>query len=394
MSDPSERQRTILRAPRVEFDLSALALGTLGYLLYQWSWPLLGLVLGVDGRGGLLGWQGLRFEFFRRTLAWIGMPMTEWIVGAAAGESVEGGSALRSAIAETAWRDLPNWKLAAAGIWIFVLWSLVAGAIARVYAVRIARDESIGAGAGLRFAATNLRSFVLAPLFVVAATVFFLGLAALVGVLAAIPYVGPFVEILAYPCALVAALVVAAFAIGGIFGFPMMHAALATERNGILDAVSRTFSYVFTRPVLYGVCAAIVVAVAALLAAFGGWFLHTAARAVAFGARWNDDAMQAISRGGEFGASQLALLDWPSAPGPGGVASLWFHVTWFLTAVASLFVHGYVLAYFVGGLTDTYFLLRREVDGIEETEVHVEGEEPALSGPLPNEPAPAMAEVR
>jgi hypothetical protein len=62
------------------------------------------------------------------------------------------------------------------------------------------------------------------------------------------------------------------------------------------------------------------------------------------------------------------------------------YVAWAFTAFAAILIHGYVLSYFVGGITDTYFLLRREVDGIDDGEVYAEDAQASLGEPLPGEP--------
>ncbi len=388
MAETAERQRTVLRAPRVDFDLSALALGAFGWLAYQLSWPALASILAVPEVGGVPAWIGLRSAFFDRVLGWTGLPYTNHIHG------------LVGSLGQIRLRDgpaydpqLPWWKYAVVGVWLLVLWSIVAGAISRVYAVRIARDESIGAGEGLSFSISNLKQFLLAPLFVAAAAALFLGLAAAAGAASAIPGAGPFLQIVMQPLALVAALVVLILAIGGIFGLPVMQAALATEKNGTLDAISRTFSYVFTKPVAYLVSVVLVTVVAGVIAAFGAALIAIAARAMMFGASWASDpsapidAARAIGGGIDVGMKPGGVLGWPQVEKFDGLPVMWVYVAWAITALATIVVNGYVLSYFVGGLTDTYFLLRREVDGIDDTEVYVEGAEASLGEPLAGEPA-------
>jgi hypothetical protein len=376
MAEPAERQRTVLRIPRVEFDLSALAAGAIGWLAYQGSWPLLASILGAsDGRA-------LRDQFLSGTIGWTGLPFASAAVGA-----------VTDARMNFAGIDLPAWKYAAIAVWMLVLWSVVAGAIARIYAVRIARDESIRVSDAFAFSLGNLKQFVLAPVFVAAAALFFSGLAALAGAVSAVPVAGPFAQVIAHPLALVAGLTVIVIAAGGFFGLPMMQAALATERNGTLDAISRTFSYVFTRPVAYVLSAGIVALVCRLINAFGGAFLDMTTRAMRFGAGWNTDpaspidADRAIGWGALAGRDETALFSWPQPQHAGGLPVVGFYVAWLMTALAAVALHGFLLSYFVGGLTDIYFMLRRDVDGIDEGEVYVEGVELSLGAPVAGEPA-------
>jgi hypothetical protein len=375
MADPAERQRTVLRIPRVEFDLSALGAGAIGWLAFQGSWPLLAALLAVDDG------QALRQQFIRRTLEWTGLPY------AGLAEPLAGARLSFTGL------HLATWKYAFVAAWMLVLWALVAGAIARIYAVRFARDESIGISDAYGFAFRNLRQSVFAPLFVAGAAMFFFGLAAFAGALSAIPVAGPFVQIVAHPLALVAGLIVIVIAAGGVYGLPVMQAALATERNGTLDAISRTFSYVFTRPVAYVISAGLVTFVCGLINLFGGAFLDMATRAMRFGAGWNTDpsaaidAERAIGWGSLAGRDDRALFGWPEPQNAGGLWVVAFYVAWIMTALAALLVNGFLVSYFVGGLTDIYFMLRRDVDGIDEGEVYVEGAEPSLGSPVAGEPA-------
>jgi hypothetical protein len=414
MAEPAERQRTVLRAPRVEFDLSALALGALGWFAYQWSWPALASLLSVPSAtltsgdapaATVAGPQVLRWEFFHRAFAALGLPYTDALEGIVSipgtvVASKDGKGAVYS-LAQSLHADVAVWKLVVVGAWLLVLWSIVAGAISRVYAVRIARDESIAAGDGLAFSVANIKSFLCAPLFALAAAGLVLGLAAAAGAASAVPGAGPFLQLVAHPLAFLAGLVAIFVVVGGVFGFPIMTAAVATERNGFLDAVSRTYSYVFTRPVAYLAAALSTLFVASIVFLLGMTFIALTTRAMAFGAQWNAAAwnpdatriedLGAMRLGYQAAVSPGGVLGWPNVEHVAGLAALTAYVTWALTALATIVVNGYVLAYFVGGLTDTYFMLRRDVDGIDDAEVYVDEPAPTLGDPIPGEPTAPRA---
>ncbi len=145
----------------------------------------------------------------------------------------------------------------------------------------------------------------------------------------------------------------------------------------------------FTRPVAYIVSAGIVAAVAAVVSQFGVAAIAVATRAMQFGAAWSNDAQAAIGVGASFGLRVDGVMGWPQVQHPDGISSstiFGVYVAWAFTALAWILVNGYVLSYFVGGLADTYFMLRRDVDGIDDSEVYVEGDEASLGEPIPGEP--------
>mgnify|MGYP000641614355 CR=1 FL=1 len=50
-------------------------------------------------------------------------------------------------------------------------------------------------------------------------------------------------------------------------------------------------------------------------------------------------------------------------------------VTWLFTIILVLGIKGFVVTYIMGGTTSIYFSLRRDVDGTEDSEIYVEGDD-------------------
>ena len=107
------------------------------------------------------------------------------------------------------------------------------------------------AGKALGFAMGNLGAAVGAILFLAGAIGLFYALNALAGLVGGIAVVGPFATWLLFPLVLLSTVVLFLLCWGAVLGFPLVLASLAVERNGALDAVSRAFSYVFSRPALW-----------------------------------------------------------------------------------------------------------------------------------------------
>lgn len=403
MAEADGRERTLLRLPRVPFDLSGMVIGAAGWVAYVASWDVLAKLLSIPTIGNnpeVPAAAVLRMQFFGRIFEALKLPFQQH-VGALAGYSgpmtVQVTRDLKPAGVQVMWTfpeaQLDWMQMLVVAAWMLMLWSVVGGALARVHALRIARDESLPVDEAFVFAFKNLRSLLLAPLFVAAAAAFFIACVMLVGLAASVPVAGTVLAAVLQPLALLGGLAVAFIVIGGVFGFPMLQAAVAAERNGFLDAVSRLFSYVFVRPLTFIVGCMVVMAAGVVLGAFGIWLINEVfLRLLVSGAQIAQDLESA--RAMALGGLQASRLDWPSTTTTDGetvpaAGMLW--VTWFWGTLAFLAVKGAVLSYVVGGFTDVYFLLRGEVDGMPDGDVYVDGEEASFGEPLPGQPEPADA---
>lgn len=392
MAETGQRRRSALRFPRVEFDLSGLVLGMAGYLLYWAIWGPLGSLLSVGrylnlDEGKQLDTTSpgalLQREFWGTFLQKVKLPHGDTLASVAGWqptrvtEFADGKPVGTGTAVDVPFLELPWWHYAVVAAVLLVIWSLISAALARVHAVRIARDRSIGPVAGLEFALGNLATFVLAPLFVLGAAVLFgLGVTAL-GALSAVPWAGPALQLVAHPLALLAGIVFTIVALGFTFGLPLTHAALATERNGYLDAVSRTFSYAFTRPLPFVFGLTVVLFVAGLLVQIGSWFVVKTSDLMILGSLWSEGADTAMTTGAiagiQLGWPTDELSGWPWATRA---------VTTVFSGLAMLAVKGLALSYAIGGLTDVYFQLRAEVDGIDDSEVYLDDDEVSFGEPL------------
>ena len=169
-----------------------------------------------------------------------------------------------------------------------VIWAYFGGAISRIAAYEIAKDgERIETAKALQFASKKFWSFFWAPLICVIGFAFFFlcnFLGGLIGkVLDVIPYLGyigaPLVTLL-LPLAILSGFIMTLIALGTVAGAPLFTPAVAAEGTDSFDAVSRGFSYVYSRPwhyigyqylsAVYGqVCVAFVVLFAVLMCSVG-----------------------------------------------------------------------------------------------------------------------------
>jgi hypothetical protein len=137
-----------------------------------------------------------------------------------------------------------------AGIWGVAVWGYAGGVITRMAGVRLARDERATLGPAMRHARSRWGSYFWAPLMplvgilVLALPIFALGwlLRFDVGVL---------VASIAWPLFLVLALVMGILLLGLAVGWPLMWATISVEGTDSFDALSRTYAYVYQRPLQY-----------------------------------------------------------------------------------------------------------------------------------------------
>lgn len=227
-----------------------------------------------------------------------------------------------------------------------IVWALFGGAIARIAALQFAGDHSTSIASALRFAARHILAGVGGTALPVIGIFVIWGLLTLGGLIASIPVVGPPVGGVFWGLALLFGFVAVVFAVGAAFGWPIMIAGTAVEGTDSFDALSRGFSYLFSRPVyLAFLCSAAVLFGAALC-----WF-------VAAGAGLT---VQATDR----------LFTTPGEPfwnTPGFAAN----ARSFWIGLVGAGVQGFAIAYFWTAVTVIYFLLRLSVDAMPTDRIYI-----------------------
>ena len=133
-----------------------------------------------------------------------------------------------------------------------LIWGLFGGAIARIAAYEIARDgERIETAKALKFSGTKFSSFFMAPMICILGFLFFYVCNLLGGVLTKLLdliYIGGPIGALLLPLALLSGFIMVLIGIGSFIGAPLFFPAVAAEGTDSFDAMSRGFSYVYSRP--------------------------------------------------------------------------------------------------------------------------------------------------
>jgi hypothetical protein len=255
------------------------------------------------------------------------------------------------------------------GLWGVAVWAFFGAAICRIAAVQLAADEQVGLGAALRYACVKWPAYCAAPLLPVGGVLLATIPVAILGLIMN-ANVGLLLGGLVWPLALVAGLLMTLLLLGVLFGWPLMWAAISAEGTDSFDALSRSYAYLFQRPLHYLFYSAV-----AGLIGWLGWLLvqNFAAGVIWMGywaAAWGCGTGQIDSIMGV--GEEL-----------GGISYAGAVLIRFWTGCVKLLAVGYLFSYFWTAATAIYFLLRRDVDATEMDEVFLDADKSEETFGLP-----------
>ena len=294
---------------------------------------------------------------------------------------------------ETPWFALIN------TVGMLGIWAMVGGAVTRMAAVRVAREESVPMKQALCFACRKWPSTVTSPLIPFGVLVFLAVLmGALTGVPLMIPYLGEWAVGLLFFLPLLMGLVLALIFVGGAFSVGLQWPTIAAEGSDSFDAISRSISYISSRPwkYLFSTVFAIIYGCATFILVKFVTFLTL---------RITHESIAAFSWGEGETTDKIARLwelptlatPWPQ-PGfeqfwaEGSAMYVFVFWVWVVLAVMMAFL----VSFFFCSQTVIYFLMRRSVDATDIEEVYMEeSEEDELPveglGDVGTEPATVQA---
>lgn len=311
-------------------------------------------------------------------------------------------------------------------LWTLVVWGFFGGAICRIAAVQVARNERITLREAVLFTKDRCASYIAAPVFPMVLVGILTVVLMIFGWVQWIPYfVGDTVGGLLYPIVILLGFVMAIVLVG-LVGWPLMIATVSTEGTDSFDALSRSYSYVYQAPwqylwssflaVVYGAVLVFFIGfMASLMVFLGKWGVSSAIgpatgdpktdrepsylfyyAPTSFG--WRDLLISSNARFVKektfvgYDGRTVKRLDFQedyekemrSWEKTGAfLVSLWVYPLFLL-------VVGFGYSYFWSASTIIYFLMRKHVDDTEMDEVHIEDE--AMEDPF-LKPPPAAAPV-
>ena len=164
-----------------------------------------------------------------------------------------------------------------------------------------------------------------------------------------------------WPLALVAGAFMAMLLVGLLFGWPLMWATISAEGTDSFDALSRTYAYLFQRPLHY--------LFYAVVAGFLGWLGWLLVENFAAGVVWM--AYWAAGWGSGDAQIQAIMSGSDSLAGAGFAGAV---LVRFFAGCVKLLAVGYLFSYFWTAAVAIYFLLRRDVDATETDEVFLDAD--------------------
>ncbi|NLX13961.1 MAG: hypothetical protein GXY44_09965 [Phycisphaerales bacterium] len=278
-----------------------------------------------------------------------------------------------------------------------IIWSILGGAICRMAALHFARDERIAPKAAIDFAGRKFLAFLAAPLLPMV-MIFGVGICLLLGGLfGAIPYIGELIAGIAMVLAMLGGFVIALIFIGAAAGGSLFWPTIAVEGSDAFDAISRSYSYVYSKPWRAGFYAMVATIYGAICFLFARFFVLVMLKATRF---FVGIGMGAASDRPGTGLTDASKLDamWPSptfenlmptvtAFGLKGweAAGAVFINVWMILTVGLLFA--FLVSFYYSGSTVIYFLLRSKVDATDLEDVFEEekdGDEAVEEMPEPD----------
>ena len=255
--------------------------------------------------------------------------------------------------------------------------SIAGGAICRISALQFARGEKPGLTEALRFSIKRFTSFFAAPLTPACIIIFIALFIFLLGLSGNIPRAGELIIGIFIPLALIAGALVTVFLIGMAAGFNLMFPAIAYDGSDCFDAISRSFSYVYTKPWRMGLYSAIATFYGALCYTFIRFFaflLLWVTRIVLQLGLWGDNKLTAIWPMPEF----MNLLGSSGSGGTNSTESVAaFLVYLFLLVVVGLVV-AFIISFYFSANTIIYSLMRHNVDNTPLDDIYTYFDEPEI----------------
>ena len=264
-------------------------------------------------------------------------------------------------------------------LWALVVWAFAGAAVTRDASVQLACGERIGWGGMIGYAKSRWKAYAWAPLLPLLGVLVGVVFVAVLGLLLMRFNMGLLIAAIIWPLILGCGFLMTLLLLGLAFGWPLMFATISSEGTDSFDALSRSYAYVFQRPLhlLFYVIVVTAVGVLGWFVVFG--FAQTVLALTQGAACWGS--------GGQFvfATEPLPHVAYEFASGNSTSHLGWLGelliCTW--SDCVRLLAVGYLYSYFWVAASGVYLLLRRDVDDTELDEVYLDDYESEEAVGLP-----------
>ena len=267
---------------------------------------------------------------------------------------------------------------------LLAIWSLVGGAITRIAALDFAKDESVRLIDALKFAKRKFWSYFWSPLVPVVGVVFFALCNILGGLIGRIPVFGEVVVALGFPLALVSGFLMLFIGGIGVLGLCFMFPTISAEGSDAFDAMSRAYSYVISRPkqfALYCITETLYGLACLIIISFVAWIMiRLSFYSVGVGMGQKFSMIQSFI----LQKCDIAFFGFCSSYSTEAKSEVVSLGRWSLKFLAGMLivyiffiklaVWNFIATYLFSAKTIIYFLLRKEIDSTDITDVYIEEE--------------------
>lgn len=266
---------------------------------------------------------------------------------------------------------------------LLVIWSVVGGAITRISALEYAKDESIRILEAIKFSFKKFWSYFCSPIVPAIGVVFFALCNVLAGLVGKLGGFGDIFIALGFPLAILSSFMITFVGAIGFVGLCLMFPTISAEGSDAFDAMSRAYSYVLSKPrkyftyflisVFYGI---ICISFVALVACFVVNITFDTV-SIGMGQKFKD-IVEAVKINPGYcsliGASANDFKSGLSILGSRPERFVALSILLSLVTIKTLVI-GFALSYLGSVKTIVYFLMRKEVDDTDVTDVYTEDEE-------------------
>lgn len=267
---------------------------------------------------------------------------------------------------------------------LLMIWSLVGGAITRIAALDYAKDESVRLADALKFARKKFWSYFWSPLVPVIGVFFFALCNVAGGLMGRIPVVGEVAVALGFPFALISGFLMVFIGVIGALGLCFMFPTISAEGSDAFDAMSRAYSYVLSRPkkfLVYCCIQGIYGLICLALTAFAAWLMiRLSFFTVGAGMGQKFSLVQSfISQKCNIACLGYCSSSFTEAKTVDVCLGYWSlkFLAWILIGyifLIKLAVWNFAVTYVFSAKTIVYFLLRKEIDSTDISDVYMDEE--------------------